>query len=463
MTIAPERADTQRREPAPAPLLAMPPRPSRPLSSLGLLRTFPTNSLAACDDELFEELFVERRFFWGRVFVVSDPDGMRRVLQDNTNNYLRIAAIRRIFEFSSRGGMVCLEGEEWWRHRRIINPALDQRALRPDLAALIELTEEMARRLAEVPRGQQFELGRTLQHLITRTTGHVWAGDEPEIDAMVLRMGRYPEKYSVLDLFPVPSWLRFVERWRHSRSGVDQYYKLLDRLIAERRDLNYAGGKDLLWRLANAQDRQTGRALTDAEIRDEVLTLSATAATPLRAMTWLWYLLAMHPWADERLAAELDSVLGTRTAVPDDLPKLVYLRQVVDEAMRLYPPLPLTLRTAAADDTVCGRHVPRGSVVAVMPWVVHRHRKLWRDPDRFDPDRFSPQRAGARPRYSYIPFGVGPHVCPGAALAMNEILITVAILARRFRFRLAPGQAIEPTAWTTLRPRHGIMVTIEPR
>jgi cytochrome P450 len=171
----------------------------------------------------------------------------------------------------------------------------------------------------------------------------------------------------------------------------------------------------------------------------------------------------MHQWADDFLADELDRVLGDRTPLPDDLPKLVYLRRLVDEAMRLYPPLPLTLRTAMADDTVCGRHVPRGSVVAVMPFVVHRHRKLWPDPDRFDPDRFGPEQSRARPRYSYIPFGVGPHVCPGAALAMTEILITVAILARRFRFRLVPGQLIEPTAWTTLRPKNGLMVTIEKR
>ena len=122
----------------------MPPRPAWPLSSWGLLRTFPTNSLAACDEELFDELFVERRYFWGRLFVVSDPDGLRRVLQDNHENYQRIGAFRRIFEFSSGGGMGCLEGERWSHHRRIVNPALDQRALRPDLPALIEMTTEMA-------------------------------------------------------------------------------------------------------------------------------------------------------------------------------------------------------------------------------------------------------------------------------------------------------------------------------
>ena len=156
-----------------------------------------------------------------------------------------------------------------------------------------------------------------------------------------------------------------------------------------------------------------------------MLTLSATAATPLRAMVWLWYLLALHPWADDLLADELARVLGDRAPTPDDLARLVYLRRLVDEAMRLYPPLPLTLRTAVADDTLCGRRVPRGSVVAVMPFVVHRHKKLWPDPDRFDPDRFTPEQSRARPRYSYIPFGSGRMSARGAALAMNEILVTV--------------------------------------
>jgi cytochrome P450 len=462
MSLASEAAEAARDAASPPPL-AMPPRPKRPLSSWGLLRTFPANSLAACDEELFDELFVERRYFWGRLFVVSDPDGLRRVLQDNHENYHRIAAFRRIFEFSSGGGMGCLEGERWSHHRRIVNPALDQRALRPDLPALIELTAEMAAILADLPRGEPVELGRTLQHLITRTTAYVWAGGATGVDEMVLRMSRYPERYSVLDLLPAPAWLRSVGRRRGSRTGVDRYYAALDRLIAERRQPDYAGRRDLLWRMAHAEDRLTGEALTTAEIRDEILTLSATSATPLRAMTWLWYLLALHPWAEERLSAELDDVLAGRTPSPDDLPDLLYLRLLVGEAMRLYPPLPLTLRTAMANDEVCGRPVPRGSVIAVMPWVVHRHRKLWSDPDRFDPDRFAPERARERSRYAYIPFGVGPHVCPGAALAMNEILVTFAILAQRLRFRLVPGHAIEPAAWTTLRPRTGIMVTIEPR
>ena len=450
-------------EPGPAPRLAMPPRPERPLSTLGLLRTFPANSLAACDEGLFDELFVARRYLWGRLFVISDPDGIRRVLQDNSDNYLRVSPVRRAFEFSARAGMVCIEGEEWWHHRRVLNPALDHRALRPDVPRLIQLTEEMARNLADLPAGEPVEIGRTLTHLLTRTTGHVFAGDDPLIDAMLLRMGRYPEQYSLVDLLPLPEWLRFVDRYRKSRAGIDKYYALLDRLVAERLGAGYAGGRDLLWRMAHGVDRQTGGRLSPAEIRDEVLTLASTAATPLRPMTWVWYLLALHPEVEEKLHAELDAVLGGRTPNPDDVAKLAYLRQVLDETMRLYPPLPVMLRSAADDDTVCGHRIPRKSIVAVMPWVVHRHNTLWADPDRFDPNRFSPARAGERSRYAYIPFGVGPHVCVGASLALTEILIAVAILAQRFRFRLAPGQRIEPVAWTTLRPLHGIMMTIEPR
>jgi cytochrome P450 len=447
----------------PLPSLAMPPRPRRPLTTWQLIRTFPTNSLAACDEELFEELFVERRFAWGRVFVVSDPDGVRRVLQDNSDNYLRVSPVRRAFIFSSGGGMVCLEGEEWWRHRRIINPALDYRALRPDLPPLIRLAEEMANHLLAVPAGTKFEIGRTLSHLLTRSTGYVFAGEDRQIDAMLQRLGRYPEKYAWIDALPLPRWLNFIDRYRRSRTGLEPHYALLDRLIEQRQRGNYEGGKDLLWRLISGRDRQTGRPLSQAEVRDESLTLAAAAQTPLRTMTWAWYLLAKFPAAEQRLHDEIDAVLGGRSLTPEDLGRLPYLRQFVDETMRLYPPLPVMLRSAAAADEVCGRSIPRRSIVAVMPWVIHRHRRLWPEPDRFDPDRFAPEQGRARSRYAHIPYGVGPHVCVAAPLANMEILISIAVLAQRLRFRLVPDQTIEPTAWTTLRPKDGIMMTVEPR
>ena len=191
---------------------------------------------------------------------------------------------------------------------------------------------------------------------------------------------------------------------------------LVYQLIAERRASGYSGEQDLLWRLTNARDRSNGESLSDREVRDEAVTLALGAIdTTMRALTWIWYLLAMHPWAEARLHAELDEVLGARAPTADDLPRLVYLRKLIDETMRLYPPIPVMMRVAADDDVVNGRTIPRGSLISIMPWVVHRHRKLWTDPDHFDPERFSPEQSATRHRFAYIPFALGPHICIGAS------------------------------------------------
>ena len=446
------------------PLPAMPQRPLRPLPLWRLLRVAQRNSLAACDAELFDKLFVERRFFGRRFFVISDPDGIRRVLQDNYDNYPRLTWLRRVFEFASGSGMLHAEGAPWRRHRRLINPTLDHRALLPDVPMLVELSEQIARQIAELPRSQPIDLNDAFRHLITRSAGQVFCGNDRAIDPLVDRMGQYPGRYSAFDLFPVPAWLRVVDRRRKTRSTAAGFAPLLDRLIAERRRADYAGPRDLLWRLVTARERDSGDGLTAPELHDEILTLASTSATPLRPLTWIWYLLALHPEIEARLHAELDELLAGRAPAPDDVPQLTYLRRVIDETMRLYPPLPIMMmRTALAEDVVCGHRIPRRSIVAIIPWAVHRHRKLWRNPDRFDPERFTPAEAATRSRYAYLPFAAGPHVCVGASLSILQLTIAVAVIAQRFRFRLVPGRPIEPTAWTNLRPKSGLWMTVEER
>lgn len=443
--------------------LALPPRPVRPLSTLQMMRVGFSNSLAVLDEELFDELFVERRFFWGRLFVVSDPDGIKRILQDNLDNYPRIEPIRRVFAFGSGTGMLCAEGEVWRRHRRMLNPTLDRRAALADMPTVVTLTEELAERLARLPPGQAIHMSATFNELLVRATARILVGEDPAALPMVHRLVHHPGEYGLFDFLMMPGWLRVLDRFGKGRAEAQAYHPLLEPMIAARRSAAYAGGRDLLWRLANARDRETGARLGVAEIEDEVLTLCSTSVTTLHVYSWLWYLLALHPWAEERIAAELDAVLGERSPSAEDLPKLAFTRKVIDETMRLYPPLPIMLRVAAAEDVVCGRHIPKRSVVAVMPWVVHRHRRLWEDPERFDPERFAAEPVAARSRYSYLPFSAGPRVCIGASLAIVEILIAVAVLVRRFRFRLIPGQRVEPIAWTNLRPGRGIRMTIEPR
>jgi cytochrome P450 len=430
----------------PAP--AMPPRPARPLSTIGLARVALSNSLAACDAELFEEPVVARRYVWGRFFSVSDPDGIRRVLQDNVDNYPRIAPIRRVFAFASGTGMLSAEGETWRRHRRALNPTLDHRAVTADVPVIAELAEALGGFLAKVPPGEAINIGETFTHLITAATGRIFAAEEREFDPALYRLGQYPGRYRLGDFL---GWRR-----NPATAAALAWQPLIDRLIAARRRADYRGRHDLLWRLAHC-------GLDDAGLRDEVLTLGATAATPLRVFPWFWYLLAVHRRAEERLHRELDEALGDRPPQAEDLPRLVYLRRLIDETLRLYPPAPTMFRTALADDAVCGHRVPRGSIVAVMPFVVHRHRRLWDEPDRFDPGRFAPEQTAARSRYAYLPFAIGPHVCIGAALALVELTVAIAVTARRFRFRLAPGRTVEPIAWTNLHPRGGIWMTVEAR
>jgi cytochrome P450 len=280
---------------------------------------------------------------------------------------------------------------------------------------------------------------------------------------MVRELAHYPGKLSLFDVLPVPASLGFVARYFGGRAVAQRFVPMLFDLISERRREHYAGSKDMMWRLTQARDRNTGESLSDAELCDEVFTLANTAVTPLRVLTWIWYLLALHPSIERKLHDELDGILGGCPPAWDDLTKLVYLRQVINETMRLYPPLPVMMRTVTEDDVVCGQPIPRNALVTIAPWIIHRHRKLWDDPDRFDPDRFNPEATAARSRYAYIPFSIGPHICTGAPLSTVEIVIAVSILAQRFRFHLVPGHPIEPVGWTSLRPAGGIRVTVEPR
>jgi len=222
---------------------------------------------------------------------------------------------------------------------------------------------------------------------------------------------------------------------------------------------------DLLARLVAARDQESGAGMSTQEVRDEVVIIFfAGHETTAIAMTFVWYLLAKHPQVEARLHAELAQVLGGREPTYEDLENLPYTRQVIQEAMRLYPPAPgLTGREAAADDEVCGKRIPKGAQVLVMPWILHRHRTLWSHPDRFDPDRFSAENSAGRDRFAYMPFGGGPRICIGAALAMTEAMLMLATIAQRFRLRLVEDQDIELRARITLRARDGIKMTVEPR
>jgi len=205
--------------------------------------------------------------------------------------------------------------------------------------------------------------------------------------------------------------------------------------------------------------------MTDQEVRDEVIIIFlAGHETSALAATYAWYLLSLHPEGEAKLHAELAAVLGGRVPTYEDLEKLSYTRMVVDEAMRLYPPAPLlTGRVAREADEICGRRIAKGTQIIILPWVLHRHRTLWDNPDRFDPERFSREKSATRPRFAYLPFGGGPRICIGSGFAIAEAQVIVAMVAQRYSLRLAPDHAVEPIGLITLRAKNGVWVTLEPR
>jgi cytochrome P450 len=239
----------------------------------------------------------------------------------------------------------------------------------------------------------------------------------------------------------------------------------VERLTAQREAAPSAFPADLLGRLVAAKDLDTGAGMTPREVRDEVVTIFAAGhETTAVTMVWLWYLLSQHPREETRLHAELDAALGGRAPSGEDLPRLPYARRVVEETMRLYPAAPgLSTREALEDDEICGQRIRRGTNIGISPWILHRHRKLWEDPERFDPDRFAPERSAGRPRFAYLPFGAGPRICIGMGLAMNEAILILATLAQRWRPRLASDAQVALRHNVTLQPRHGLKMILERR
>ena len=207
-----------------------------------------------------------------------------------------------------------------------------------------------------------------------------------------------------------------------------------------------------------------GKPLDEVTLRNEAAMLFlAGHETTANTMAWVWFLLSQCPEVEARLHAELDGVLDGRLPALADLRQLTYTQAVVEEALRLYPPLPILPREVLQEETFNGVRIPKGSMVFVVPWLLHRHRRLWDKPDHFIPERFLPGSKEPVSKYAFVPFSIGPRVCVGQSFALTETILCIATLAQHFRLRLRPGYVVEPVCRLTLRPDGGLPMTIEPR
>jgi cytochrome P450 len=418
----------------------------------------------------FEKPVIAGRSLFGPYVLVSDPAGVRRVLVENAANYPKTALDLRFFTALFGGGLLGSDGEVWRRHRRIMTPAFDPRSVAAYTPAITATAETFIARWQAMSDGSTVDVAEEMRFLTLRVISRtVFSSDSEEIiDLIGGALGRGIEAAAtanMLDLLPVIGEMRMKRRERRlaaSSAGLDA---AIAGLVADRQAGLDSAPADLLTRLVTAKDDDGGARLTAKEIRDEIVTIfMAGHDTTANTLSWTWYLLAERPTETARLHAELDAVLGGRAPIAADLPRLPFTRRVIEESMRLYPAAPgLSSRRALAADEVCGVRVAKGASVSILPWVLHRHRRLWDDPERFDPDRFTAERSAARPRFAYLPFGAGPRVCIGQVLAMNESILILAAIAQHFAPRLAPDAKVTPRANVTLQMADGLRMTIEKR
>jgi|YNPNPStandDraft_1061719.scaffolds.fasta_scaffold00037_17 cytochrome P450 len=399
-----------------------------------------------------------------RAFLVNSADGVRHVLQDNHRAYTKDTIQYNALSQITGRGLLTSDGDLWFRQRRLEQPAFS----RARLNALDEVIVPAVQKMLQ--RWEQHAVNNELVDVdgeMMRTTLEIVGKALFSIDLSTQTHQLTEAVLTVLDhiVYQVQNPVRLPEilltphtvRFRAALSTLDM---AVYEMIAGRRE-QADPGEDMLGMLLRARDEQTGQPMSEEQVRDEVITLLiAGHETVASALTWSWYLLAQHPQVWEKLHAEVNSVLQDRLPTTADLPSLPYTAQVFSEALRLYPPAWLITRKAAEEDEIEGYRIPKGALIIISPYVIHRHPKYWENPLTFDPERFREAGGKSYPRYAYIPFGGGPRLCIGSQFAQVEAILILAMVTQYYRLELPRGSQVKVDALVTLRPHGGLAMRV---
>ncbi len=435
------------------------PTPLQLLRSLPRIQRNPLRYLGDCARQ-FGDLV---HFQAGQVsaYFVNHPEGARRVLQENNANYSKQTLQYNALATITGRGLLTNEGPSWLRNRRLMQPAFSRSRLEniyPLVTGSIQPLLEHWQ--ASAKSGQPVDLDRDMLRLTLDVVARALFSFDLSKEAHALTgavmqaldhiIGRARNPLSWPDWFPSGENLRF-------RRAVSTLDSAIQDMIHQRRALPEMPD-DLLTTLLTARD-ENGQGLDEHQVRDEVITLLiAGHETVASALTWTWYLLSLNAEIRSQMEGEASRVLDGRMPQPADLPRLEITRSIFMEALRLYPPAWLITRTSIAEDEIMGFRIPARALIILSPYTLHRHAQFWSQPEEFNPDRFISEN---QTRYSYIPFGGGPHLCIGNNFAMIEAQLILAITSQRFRFNLQPGSRVEAEPLVTLRPKYGLPVQVE--
>jgi len=441
----------------------------KPLGPIALLRVLAGNPLEAWTKAHFEKPIVMGGLSIGSVAVVSDPAAIRHVLMDNCDNYQKDWLQRRVLSAGLTNGLLTAEGQQWRMQRRTFAPLFARKTVLCFSAAMIDAAQAMVERLSRYD-GQTVDLAvqatQVTLDVLERTIFSDGFGRDRE--DIRLAMKAYFERIGRIDPFDVLGVPNLIPRpgARKLRPMLNLFNEVIDTIIATRRRRIAAGTedvpRDILTLLLEATDPETGKGLSEVEIKANILTfIAAGHETTANCITWSLFLISQSPQWRERIQAEADRMLGGDIRTISD--RLVETRAVIDESNRLYPPIIAISRAALGPDHLGDQKIRRGTMVVIAPYVLHRHRALWNRPDSFEPNRFLDGARESIDRFAYLPFGVGPRTCIGATFAIQEATIVLAALMRQFTFELAPGHTVWPVQKVTLRPKGGLPMIVKRR
>ena len=452
------------RPPAPVP-------PDKPLGALQMLAALRRNPIEAWNELHFNLPMLSGKNVLGHVTVAAAPAAIRHILVDNAANYRKDDLQLRILSTGLGDGLLRAEGEAWKRTRRIVAPLFTPRQVRTFAPAMQAGADRLLARWAR--RGNAFEID--VSEEMTRFTYDVLAQTlfsgalDADSDAFSRAMTRYltaSGRIDPLDVLGAPDWIPRIGKIM-ARPALKFFEESVTGIVARRRAMIGRGEtppRDLLTALIEAGDPEGGKGLTEIEIAANIITfIGAGHETTANALTWTLYLLSQAPDIRAGAEEEADGAAAAAADSADLVETLPLIRASFEEAMRLYPPAPMLSRAAIRDDEVMDVKIPAGSLVLLPPYVLHRHRLLWRDPEHFAPERFLPENRGRIDRFAYLPFGAGPRICVGMGFAMMEAIIALAAVLKHYRLDYAGAQPPHPLNRITLRPRDGMMMRVAAR
>jgi cytochrome P450 len=445
---------------SPPGALARPARPQRRRTQIEDFLVLRRNHLELWGEPAYTDAILPGRFLGRAQLMLNDPAGIRHVLVGNADNYERNASTMRILEPLLGGGLFLASGEAWRHRRRAIAPAMAPRVM-PVLARHVMTIADETVGALETEYGLVDLLGH-LQRLALRVAAHSMFSLESASFSREMRdkLMDYGVNHTRPDLFDLLLPARMPSPQDRARAQFrGEWTGMMDRIIAMRRTLGPPAGegseqvpRDLFDMLDMARDPETGAGFDHAELRDEVSTMIiAGHETTSTALFWACYIAAKLPDLQRRMAEEARTVDLSPAVAAEALKRLIYTRAFFDEVLRLYPPAFLIVRVAKAADRILDHAIAPGTVVSISPWVMHRHRTHWRNPELFDPTRFLP---GAVPpeRFTYLPFGAGPRICVGAQFALTEGVLVLARLMQSFRIEVVGDRGMKPIGRVTTQP-----------